>query len=366
MKSIFFVLVLLAMTAQSYAKVSKQPAGTVDDKPVDLYTLQNSKITVKILTYGGIVMSLEAPDRNGKPADIVQGFDSLDGYVKTGNKPYMGAIIGRYANRIAGGTFQLDGKTYHVPKNDGDNALHGGTVGFNQKVWTGKEIKDGVELTYISPSGEEGFPGTLTTTVRYTLVGNELRIEYSATTDADTVLNLTNHSYFNLKGQGNGDILGTEMKIYAHRYTPANANLIPTGELAPVEGTPFDFLKSTAIGARIDADNEQLKLAHGYDQNWVLDAGGGKKVELAAEAYEPTTGRVLEVLTDQPGMQFYTGNFLDGTVTGKGGKVYNRRYAFCLETQHYPDSPNHPKFPTTELKPGQTFHSMTIYRFSAR
>jgi aldose 1-epimerase len=315
------------MTAQSYGKVSKQPAGTVDSKAVDLYTLQDSKITVKILTYGG---------------------------------------IGRYANRIAGGTFQLDGKTYHVPKNDGDNALHGGLIGFNKKVWTGKEIKDGVELTYISPSGEEGFPGTLTTTVRYTLVGNELRIEYSATTDADTVLNLTNHSYFNLKGQGSGDILGTEMKIYAHRYTPANANLIPTGELAPVEGTPFDFLKSTAIGARIDADNEQLKLAHGYDQNWVLDAGGGKKVELAAEAYEPTTGRVLEVLTDQPGMQFYTGNFLDGSVTGTDGKVYKRRFAFCLETQHYPDSPNHPKFPTTELKPGETFHSMTIYRFSAR
>jgi aldose 1-epimerase len=365
MKSIVRLLVLLAMIAQSYAKVSKQPAGTVDGKPVYLYTLEDGKITVRILNYGGIVQSLEAPDRSGNPTDIVLGFDTLDGYVSSGNKPYMGAIIGRYANRIAGGTFQLNGQTFHVPKNDGDNALHGGIAGFNKKVWSAKEITDGVELTYISKSGEEGFPGTLTTTVRYTLKGNDLRIEYSATTDADTVLNLTNHSYFNLKGQGNGDILGHEMKIYAHRYTPVNANLIPTGELAPVAGTPFDFLKPTVIGARIDADNEQLKLARGYDQNWVLDAGG-RKVELAAEAYDPTTGRVLQVLTDQPGVQFYTGNFLDGTITGKGGKVYNHRFAFCLETQHFPDSPNRPKFPSTELRPGQTFHSMTIYRFSTR
>jgi aldose 1-epimerase len=365
MKTALILLVLLVMTAHSYAKVSKQPAGTADGKPVELYTLQDDKITVRILTYGGIVTSIEAPDRTGKATDIVLGFDSLDGYVSTGNKPYMGAIIGRYANRIAGGTFKLNGKAYQVPKNDGDNALHGGVIGFNKKVWAAKEIKDGVELTYVSESGEQGFPGTLTTTVRYTLSGNELRIEYSATTDADTVLNLTNHSYFNLKGQGNGDILGHEMKIYAKRYTPVDKNLIPTGDLAPVAGTPFDFLKSTVIGSRIDADNEQLKLAHGYDQNWVLD-GDGKKVGLAAEAYEPTTGRVLEVLTDQPGIQFYAGNFLDGSVTGTGGKVYNRRFAFCLETQHYPDSPNHPKFPTTELKPGQTFHSVTVYRFSTR
>ena len=365
MKSTLFFLVILAMTVPVFGKVTKQPAGTVDGKPVDLYTLQDGKLIVRILTYGGIVQSIEAPDRNGKSTDIVQGFDGLSGYVTTGNKPYMGAIIGRYANRLAGGSFKLDGKTYNVPKNDGDNALHGGINGFNKKVWIAKELTDGIELTYVSPAGQEGFPGTLATTVRYTLVGNELRIEYSATTDADTVLNLTNHSYFNLKGQGDGDILGHEMKIYAHRYTPVDKNLIPTGELAPVVGTPFDFLTLVPIGQRIDADNEQLKLAHGYDQNWVLDSGG-KKVELAAEAYEPTTGRVLEVLTDQPGIQFYTGNFLDGTVTGTAGKVYQKRYGFCLETQHYPDSPNHPAFPTTELKPGQTFHSTTIYRFSAR
>jgi aldose 1-epimerase len=366
MKSIFVFLVLLAVAAQVLAMdITKQPAGTADGKPVDLYTLTDKKLVVRILTYGGIVQSIEAPDRNGKMANIVQGFDGLSGYVTTGNKPYMGAIIGRYANRIAGGSFKLDGKTYNVPKNDGDNALHGGTSGFNKEVWAAKELKTGVELTYVSPNGQQGFPGALTTTVRYTLKDNELRIDYSATTDADTVLNLTNHSYFNLKGQGEGDILGHELKIYAHRYTPVDANLIPTGELAPVAGTPFDFLKLTPIGARIDADNQQLKLARGYDQNWVLD-GDGKKVEVAAEAYEPTTGRVLEVLTDQPGMQFYTGNFLDGSVTGTNGKVYKKRFAFCLETQHYPDSPNHPAFPTTELKPGQTFRSTTIYRFSAR
>ena len=365
MKSIFVLLVVLVLVVQMLGKVSKQAAGTADGQPVDLYTLQDGKITVKILTYGGIVQSIEAPDRNGKTANIVLGFDGLDGYVQTGNKPYMGAIIGRYANRIAGGTFQLNGKTYHVPKNDGDNALHGGLNGFNKKVWTSTETENGVELKYVSKDGEEGFPGNLTTTVRYTLKGNELRIDYTATTDADTVLNLTNHSYFNLKGQGNGDILGHTMKINAHRYTPVDKNLIPTGELAPVAGTPFDFLEPTAIGARIDADNEQLKLARGYDQNWVLE-GDGKKVIVAAEAYEPTTGRVLEVLTDQPGIQFYTGNFLDGSVTGTDGKVYKKRYAFCLETQHYPDSPNHPKFPTTELKPGQTFRSTTVYRFSAR
>ncbi|HZD33529.1 MAG TPA: aldose epimerase family protein [Candidatus Angelobacter sp.] len=365
MKSTLVFLVVLAMTASMFGAVSKKMAGTADGKPIELYTLQDGKITVRILTYGGIVQSIEAPDRTGKTTNIVQGFDGLDGYVTTGNKPYMGAIIGRYANRLAGGTFKLNGKTYNVPKNDGNNALHGGTSGFNKEVWVAKEIKDGVELTYVSPNGQQGFPGALTTVVRYTLKGNELRIDYSATTDADTVLNLTNHSYFNLKGQGEGDILGHELKINAHRYTPVDANLIPTGELAPVAGTPFDFLKMTPIGARIDADNQQLKLARGYDQNWVLDSEG-KKVAVAAEAYEPTTGRVLEVLTDQPGVQFYTGNFLDGSVTGTDGKVYKKRYAFCLETQHYPDSPNHPTFPTTELKPGQTFRSTTIYRFSAR
>src|SRR5208337_3378682 len=231
---------------------------------------------------------------------VVLGFDSLDGYVKTGNKPYMGAIIGRYANRIAGGTFTLDGKTYHVPKNDGDNALHGGTAGFNKKVWTGKEIKDGVELTYVSKNGEEGFPGTLTTTVRYTLSGNALRIDYSATTDKDTVLNLTNHAYFDLAGQGTGDILGHVVKIDAEQMTPVDSGLIPTGEMKSVAGTPFDFRKPHAVGERIDVNDEQLRLGGGYDHNFVLDHASGVLAE-AAEVYEPSTGRILQVLTDQPG-----------------------------------------------------------------
>lgn len=363
----FFVLLLLAlpaMTTTMQSAVTKRAFGTTPDgTSVEIYTLKSPKIEAQIMTYGGIVVSLKAPDRNGKEADLVLGFGSLDQYEKE-NTPYFGAIIGRYANRIAHGEFKLDGKTYHVPKNDGDNALHGGTTGFNKAVWKAREIKNGIELTHVSPDGDQGFPGTLTAVVRYTLVGNTLRIDYSATTDKDTVVNLTNHSYFNLKGQGNGDILEHVMQINAAHFTPVNAQLIPTGEIKSVAGTPFDFRKPTPIGARIDEDNEQLKLAHGYDDNWVL-GNQGKFVE-AAEVYEPTTGRVLQVFTDQPGIQFYTGNFLDGTLTGKDGKVYQRRSAFALETQHYPDSPNHPDFPSTELKPGQRYHTVTEFRFSTR
>ena len=365
MRSLLSILVLIVMTLPlQSAEVSKQLYGKMPDgTPIDLYTLKDGKIEVRIMNYGATIQSILVPDRNGKVGDIALGFDTLDGYV-TGNKPFFGVIAGRYANRVAHATFQLDGKTYHIPANDGDNALHGGKVGFDKKVWQAKQIKDGVELTLVSPDGDQGFPGTLTTIVRYTLKGNELHIEYAATTDKDTVLNLTNHSYFNLKGQGEGDILNHQVEIDATRYTPVDANLIPTGVLAPVAGTPFDFLKPHVIGERIDADNEQLKLGIGYDHNFVLN-GGGKYAE-AAEVYEPTTGRVLQVWTDQPGVQFYTGNHLDGTVTGKGGKVYKKRYGFCLETQHFPDSPNHPSFPTTELKPGQTFHSQTVVKFSAR
>ncbi|HET9742559.1 MAG TPA: aldose epimerase family protein [Terriglobales bacterium] len=363
----FFVLLLLAlpaMTTPMQSAVTKRAFGTTSDgTSVEIYTLKSPKIEAQIMTYGGIVVSLKTPDRNGKEADIVLGFDSLDQYEKE-NTPYFGAIIGRYANRIAHGEFKLDGKTYHVPKNDGDNALHGGTKGFNKAVWKAREIKNGIELTHVSPDGDQGFPGTLTAIVRYTLVSNTLRIDYSATTDKDTVVNLTNHSYFNLKGQGNGDILEHVMKINAADFTPVNPQLIPTGEIKSVAGTPFDFRKPTPIGARINDDNEQLKLAHGYDDNWVL-SNKGKFVE-AAEVYEPTTGRVLQVFTDQPGIQFYTGNFLDGTLTGKDGKVYQRRSAFALETQHYPDSPNHPDFPSTELKPGQRYRTITEFRFSTR
>ena len=358
------VLALMTIVADLQSQVTKHPFGkTADGTAVDLYTIKSTALEAKIATYGGAVTSLKAPDRHGKMADVVQGFDTLDGYLA--KEPFFGALIGRYGNRIGGAKFVLDGATYSTPVNDGANTLHGGAVGFDKLVWKGKPIPHGVELTLVSPDGDQGFPGTLTTVVRYTLVGKDLKIEYSATTDKDTVVNLTNHSYFNLKGQGEGDILKHELKLNASHYTPVDDGLIPTGELAPVEGTPFDFRKLTAIGDRIDSDNDQIKKGKGYDHNWVLDSGGGKLTE-AAEVYEPTSGRVMQVWTDEPGVQFYTGNFLDGTITGKAGKVYGHRFALCLETQHFPDSPNHPKFPTTELKPGEKYHTVTIYRFSAR
>lgn len=364
MKVAALVIALVTLTPGMEGQVTKKSYGTTPDgKNVDLYTLKSDSVEADIMTYGGIIQALKVPDKSATPADVVLGFDSLDGYTG-GNKAYFGPIIGRYANRIAGGQFTLDGKTYKIPKNDGPNALHGGTKGFDKVVWSAKEIPHGVELTYVSPDGDQGFPGSLTAVVRYTLVGKDLKIDYSATTDKDTVVNLTNHSYFNLAGQGNGDILGDQVKLFASRYTPVDENLIPTGELASVEGTPLDFRKLTAVGARINDDHDQLKKGHGYDLNWVLDGGG--KLSPAAEVYDSSSGRVLEVLTDQPGVQFYSGNFLDGTITGKGGKVYGRRAALCLETQHFPDSPNHPNFPSTELKPGQKYHTVTVFRFSTR
>ena len=359
----FAVLMMLTSTVAAKTRVVKQPFGhTPEGAPVEIYTLADGKIEARIMTYGGIVVSLRTPDRNGKLDDIVLGCDSVEKYVV--QTAHFGGIIGRYANRIAHGTFQLDGQTYSIPKNDGDNALHGGIRGFDKVVWAGTEIKDGIELTYVSKDGDQGFPGTLTTTVRYTLSGNALRIEYSATTDKDTVINLTNHSYFNLAGQGNGDVLGHVLKIDASLFTPVDATLIPTGDLKPVEGTPFDFRTPHVIGERIDADDAQLRLGLGYDHNFVLDHPAGQLAE-AAEVYEPTTGRILRVSTTEPGLQFYTGNHLDGSITGKEGRVYKRRFALCLETQHFPDSPNHPSFPSTELKPGQRFHSVTVFEFSA-
>jgi len=356
-------LFMLTATLTAKTIVHKRPFGrTPEGTPVEVYSLADDKIEVRVITYGGIVVSLRAPDRKGKLDDVVLGVDSVEKYVT--QTAHFGGLIGRYANRIAHGTFELDGHTYHIPKNDGDNALHGGTRGFDKVVWAAKQIPDGIELTYVSKDGEQGFPGTLATTVRYTLTGEALRIEYSAITDKDTVLNLTNHSYFNLKGQGNGDVLGHVLKIDASRFTPVDANLIPTGELKSVEGTPLDFRTPHALGERIDADDPQLRLGHGYDHNFVVDHEPNQLAE-AAEMYEPTTGRILRVLTTEPGVQLYTGNFLDGTITGKEGRVYNRRYAFCLETQHFPDSPNHPSFPTTELKPGLEFHSVTVFQFSA-
>ncbi len=345
-------------------RVQKQAFGKLPDgTPVDLYTLSNSKgMQARIMTYGGAVVSLTAPDRAGRYADVVLGMDDLDGYLK--GVPYFGALIGRYGNRIGNAQFTLNGKTYHLPKNDGNNTLHGGNRGFDKRVWTARETEGGLELTYVSADGEEGFPGKLTAKVVYSVTpANELRIEYTATTDKDTVVNLTNHSYFNLAGQGEGDILGHQVTIHASRFTPVDAGLIPTGELRPVEGTPFDFRKATAIGDRVAAKDQQIEYGKGIDHNWVLDGSG---MRVAAEVYEPKTGRTMQVLTDQPGLQFYTGNFLDGTIHGKGGKVYGHRSAFCMETQHFPDSPNKPEFPTTVLKPGQTYHTVTVYRFSAR
>jgi len=338
----------------------KSPDGTA----VEVFTLKNSAgMEARIMTWGGTLISLRVPDAAGKFDDVVLGYDDLDGYLKNGG--YFGALIGRYANRIGHARFVLDGKEYHLFTNDGDNTLHGGKVGFDKRVWAAIH-SDGhsVELRYVSKDGEEGYPGDLTATVRYTVTPqNELRIDYTATTDKDTVQNLTNHTYFNLAGAGSGPILDEEIQINADHFTPVDAGLIPTGEIRSVAGTPLDFRKSMKIGARIESDDEQMKLGKGYDHNFVLNRSGNGLVQ-AARVHDPTTGRVMVVLTTQPGMQFYTSNMLNGPVQGRGGKVYNRRGALCLETHHYPDSPNKPEFPTSELKPGETFHSTTIYRFS--
>jgi aldose 1-epimerase len=348
-------------------KLTHQTWGqTPQGQPVEIYTLANARgMEARIITYGGILVSLKVPDRRGKFADVVAGFDSLDGYVGQPPPPFFGALVGRYANRIANATFTLDGVRYTLDKNDGPNSLHGGFHGFDKVVWTAKPIgNNSLQLMYLSKNGEEGYPGNLSVTVIYTLtVNNELRIDYSATTDKDTVLNLTNHSYFNLAGQGVGDVLGHIVTINADRYTPVDKTLIPTGELRPVAGTPFDFRTPHAIGERINADDEQLKYGRGYDHNFVLNRKG-TSLELAARVVEPKSGRVLEVLTTQPGLQFYTGNQLDGSIHGKGGAVYRQHAAFCMETQHFPDSPNHPKFPTTELKPGARYHEITVFKFS--
>jgi aldose 1-epimerase len=360
-------LALFTLSAEAETKVTSQPFGKIPDgTAVEIFTLSDGPYEARITNYGGVVVSLKAPDRNGKSADVVLGFDDLNGYVANFNGPstaFFGAIIGRYGNRIGHGSFTLDGKKYSLPLNNGENTLHGGPHGFNNVVWKAKPITNGVELTYLSKDGEAGYPGNLSAVVRYTLVKGDLRIEYSATTDKDTVVNLTNHSYFNLAGRG--DILSHQLTLHASRFTPVDAGLIPMGELKSVAGTPFDFRKATAIGARINADDEQLHRGRGYDHNWVLDSGGGKLTE-AAELYDAGSGRVLKVLTDQPGIQFYSGNFLDGSIKGKGGKPDELHAALCLETQHFPDSPNHSDFPTTELKAGARYHTVTVYSLSAR
>jgi aldose 1-epimerase len=351
--------------AQTPGKINKQSWGTFDGKPVFLYTLRNAPgMEVTITNYGGTVTSIKAPDRNKKFDDVVLGFDSLNGYTSKANTGYFGAIIGRYANRLAHGTFTLDGKQYHIPTNEGANTLHGGNRGFNKRVWDAKQTGPGtLQLHYLSPDGEEGFPGNLDVTVEYALDDNNaLHVDYNATTDKDTVLNLTNHSYFNLAGAGSGTILNHKLTLAADRFTPIDSTLIPTGAIESVAGTSLDFRQPAVIGARIDDNFEQLKLAKGYDHNFVLN-NGGHSLALAAKVEEPNSGRVLEVLTTEPGIQFYSGNFLNGKTVGVGGP-FNYRSALALETQHFPDSPNHPSFPSTVLHPGEKFHQATVYRFS--
>jgi aldose 1-epimerase len=345
------MLLLMMTTAAAHGSVTKTVFGaTPEGTAVDLYTLKTEGIEVNVMTYGARVVSIKTADREGKVANVVLGYDTLDGYVADKNS-YFGAIVGRYGNRIAKGKFSLDGHAYQVPLNNGPNSL------------LAHPVADGVEMTLVSKDGDQGYPGTVTAHVRYTVHHGALRIDYSISTDKDTVVNLTNHSYFNLAGDGKSTILRDEVMLPADQYTPVDAGLIPTGVLAPVEGTPFDFRKSTAIGARINEDNEQLKIAGGYDHNWVLRGMNGE-VKTAARVYDPASGRVLTVTTTEPGVQFYTGNSLTGEAFGKAGVRHAKNTGLCLETQHFPDSPNHPKFPSTELKPGETRHSMTTFTFS--
>ena len=358
----------VSKTSQRKGQIIVKPFGLAPDGArVNLYTLRNNKgAEVGICNYGGLVLFLKVPDRHGKFADVVLGYDNLPDYIK--DTPYFGALIGRYGNRIAKGKFTLDGKEYTLAVNNGPNALHGGLKGFDKVVWEPRFLAThagpSLELVYVSKDGEEGYPGTLSVKAIYTLTeDNALMLDYVATTDKDTVLNLTHHSYFNLAGKG--DILNHQVMMPADKFTPVDVNLIPTGELKPVDGSPFDFRTPTAIGARIGQEDEQLKFGGGYDHNWVINKPMGQ-LGLMARVYEPTSGRVMEVWSTDPGLQFYSGNFLDGKNKGKGGWVYKYRNGFCMEPQHYPDSPNQPNFPSVVLKPGQTYRNTIIYKFSVQ
>jgi len=356
----------IAMSLTGQAAVQKAPFGTAGDgAAVDLYTLTNKAgVEAKISTYGATLVSLKEPDRTGKLANVVLGFDSVDNYVK--GVPFYGATIGRYGNRIALGKFTLDAKSYQLPTNDGPNSLHGGVKGFDKRLWKAQAVpgKNAVKLTYVSADGEEGYPGVLTVHVTYTLQNdNALRITYDATTTKPTVVNLTNHSYFNLSGNPETPITGEVLKINADAFTPVSSTLIPTGELKPVAGTPFDFRVATEIGARIGADDEQLKFGKGYDHNWALNKAKAGTMTSAAVLSDPVSGRVMEVKTTEPGLQFYSGNFMDGKPAG-GGTVYQHRTGLCLETQHFPDAPNHANFASTVLRPGQKYHTETVLMFS--
>jgi aldose 1-epimerase len=368
MKHISRALLLLASTAAPlWGGVSVEPFGHMPDgQPVSLYTLTNEQgLTVKITNFGGIMTELHVPDRNGELDDIVLGHDNLEAYLE--GTPYFGALIGRYGNRIGAGQFELNGKTYELATNDGANHLHGGERGFDKVLWEAEPVsgKTALRLIYVSKDGEEGYPGELTATIVYELTdANELVIYYEATTTAPTVVNLTQHNYYNLRGQGQGSIVDHELLINADRYTPVGPGLIPTGELAEVEGTVMDFRRSRPIGSRLEPLNAQLQLGGGYDHNWVLNKEESGKMTLAARLYDPDSGREMFIETTEPGLQFYSGNFLDGTITGKNGMTYYFRYGLCLETQHFPDSPNQAAFPSTRLDPGETYRSDTRHTFS--
>ncbi len=368
---LFAAAVLVAFSG--VPAMGADPVQVEDFDSIKLYTLKNQNgVEVKITNYGAIVTSIVVPDKNGKMADIALGYNRVEDYMNAVDKPYFGAIVGRYGNRIARGQFTIDGETYQLAVNNGENHLHGGIIGFDKVVWNAEPVEgknsSGLELTYLAKDGEEGYPGNLNVTVTYTLNDeNELKVDYHATTDKATHVNLTQHTYFNLKGEGEGDILGHELMLNAPHFTPVDSGLIPTGERQSVDGTPFDFQKAKAIGRDIGEENQQLTYGGGYDHNWVLAKPSPKQeMALAARVHEPESGRVLEIETTEPGIQFYCGNFLDGRLKGKSGKPYVHRGGFCLETQHYPDSPNQENFPSTLLKPGEEYQTTTVFRFSVR
>ena len=355
-------VILFASTALAQVK---------DFDSIKLYTLKNeSGMTVRVTNYGAIVTSIIVPDRNGKQADVALGYDRVEDYINAVDKPYFGAVVGRYGNRIAKGEFTLDGETYSLLKNNGENHLHGGAIGFDKVVWTVDEYVEAQALTlsYLAKDKEEGYPGNLQLKITYTLADdNSLVVDYHATTDKATPVNVTQHTYFNLKGEGQGTILDHQLMLNAKKFTPVDESLIPTGEMPTVAGTPFDFTTPKAIGHDIGQQNEQLVFGLGYDHNWILDTDGKEgELSLAAEVHEPSSGRVMEIYTTEPGIQFYCGNFLDGRLKGKAGKPYVHRGGFCLETQHFPDSPNQPNFPSTILKPGETYDSKTVFKFSTK
>ncbi|MEV8316585.1 aldose epimerase family protein [Streptomyces sp. NPDC059900] len=363
-----------AVAGTSYAAAGRTPTKELFGKLTDgtkvyRWSLANGGTRMKVLSYGGIVQSLELPDRHGRYTNVSLGYDTIEAYVA--GTTFFGATIGRYGNRIAKGRFTLDGKTHQLSVNDGENSLHGGAKGFDTRVWDVEPFTDssgvGLRLHYTSVDGEMGYPGTLRVTVTYTLdARGDWRIDYAATTDKATVVNLTNHTYYNLAGEGSGDILGHELTLAAARYTPTDAGLIPTGELAKVAGTPFDFRRAKTVGEDIRVSHPQLVTAKGFDHNWVLDKGITKRPEHFATLRDPESGRAMKIATTEPGVQFYSGNFLDGTLTGPSGRTYRQGDGLCLETQHFPDSPNQPKFPSTVLRPGQTYRSRTVHTFSAR